>query len=234
MPVSIGLATASDRFRGLLRFLYPCVTAAEDQGIQEKQEEFWDRVEVTIGASLKMAFAGIGAGAIIGLIVAGGGSRIVMRILALANEHTTGLLTDNGNIVGEVTGGGTLVLIIRGAVMGAGGGLFYVLARRWLPAPFLPRAVVFAVLGFLITAAQTLDETNPDFLLFGPTSLAVALFAFLYFPYALGTAWLVNRFDRYIPPSMSSPAGTAIGGFLLLGLTAFGSYHTITSMNAIL
>ena len=88
--------------------------------------------------------------------------------------------------------------------MGGVGGLFYVLVRRWLPAPSIPRAFAFVILAFLITAGGPLDETNKDFFIFGPPILAVALFSLLYLPYGLATALLVNRFDRYVPPPFSS------------------------------
>ena len=129
--------------------------------------------------------------------------------------------------------GGTLSVFNLRAFMGGVGGLFYVLVRRWLPAPSIPRAFAFVILAFLITAGGPLDQTNKDFFIFGPPTLAVALFSLPYLPYGLDTALLVNRFDRYVPPPFSSGVGTAAGALLITDLTAFGAYHTVTSIKAI-
>lgn len=180
-----------------------------------------------------MLLAGVLGGAIGGLIAGGGGSRIAMRILAVANEHTTGVVVGGGNMVGEVTAGGTIFLIIIGTIIGGLGGLFYVLARRWLPAHRMARAVAFGILAFLVTGSVILDENSRDFRLFGPPSLALGLFSSLYIPYGLVTSALVDRFNRHLLPPFRSRVGTVVGGLLLIGLTAFGGFHTITSIKAI-
>ena len=117
--------------------------------------------------------------------------------------------------------------------MGGVGDLFYVLVRRWLPASSIPRALAFVILAFLITAGGPLGETNKDFFIFGPPTLAVVFFSLLYLPYGLDTALLVNRFDRYVPSPFCSGVGTAAVTLLITDLTAFGAYHTVTSIEAI-
>ena len=92
----------------------------------------------------------------------------MMRVLAVVNEQATGVFTDAGAIRGEATVRRTLSVFNLGAFMGGVGGLFYVLVRRWLPAPSIPRAFAFVILAFLITAGGSLDETNKDFFIFGP------------------------------------------------------------------
>ena len=56
-------------------------------------------------------------GRMVSLGALGGGiaNRLVMRILALVNSDKAGLITENGN------------------VSGVGGGLIYIMIRRWLP-----------------------------------------------------------------------------------------------------
>ena len=77
---------------------------------------------------------GLGLGAVAGFFVGGIGSRIVMWILAVVNSEVSGIPTENGNIVGEITVGGTLGLLIFGGIFtGIIGGLFYVMIRRWVP-----------------------------------------------------------------------------------------------------
>ena len=43
---------------------------------------------------------------IAGVLVGGLGSRVVMRISALAAPEVRGMVTENGNVVGEITLGG--------------------------------------------------------------------------------------------------------------------------------
>lgn len=224
-----GFAATSNRCRGWLRYLYPKATTPDERDKNGKPHSHLDSFENVI----KMLLAGVLGGAIGGFIVGGGGSRIVMRVLAIANEHTTGVVTEGGNIAGEVTAGGTISLLIIGTIIGGLGGLFYVLARRWLPAHFMARAVAFSILAFLVSGGVLLDENNTDFLLFGPASLAVGLFSLLYLPYGLATSSLVDRFDRYVPPPFSSGVGTVIGGLLLIGLTVFGAFYTVASIKTI-
>ncbi len=74
----------------------------------------------------RMGAMGLLSGAVAGVIVGGIGSRIVMRILAVVNNELSGIPTENGNIVGEITVGGTLGLLIFGGIFaGIIGGLFY-------------------------------------------------------------------------------------------------------------
>ena len=74
----------------------------------------------------RMGAMGLLSGAVAGVIVGGIGSRIVMRILAVVNNELSGIPTENGNIVGEITVGGTLGLLIFGGIFaGIIGGLSY-------------------------------------------------------------------------------------------------------------
>ena len=52
------------------------------------------------------------AGLLVGIVVAGLGSRIVMRVLAIADPDAAGSFTENGNQVGEITFGGTIGLVV--------------------------------------------------------------------------------------------------------------------------
>jgi len=91
-------------------------------------------------------------GLVVGLVVGGGGSRLAMRIVALANGEFTGALTYAGERVGEISAGGTLFLLLAGAFVGTFGGAAYALVRAWLPRQALLRALVFG-LGLLAFTA---------------------------------------------------------------------------------
>ena len=67
------------------------------------------------------------AGLLTGLLVAGGGGRLLMRIAAIAgHDDATGHLTDSGFRVGETTLGGTLELVLFiGLFAGGIGAILY-------------------------------------------------------------------------------------------------------------
>jgi hypothetical protein len=49
------------------------------------------------------------AGALVGIVVGGLGARLAMRLAAILHPDAVGALTENGNRIGDVTMGGTLV-----------------------------------------------------------------------------------------------------------------------------
>ncbi len=50
---------------------------------------------------------------ITGIVVGGLGTRLVMRLSAMATDDSTiGMLTENGNRVGDITGEGTIALVV--------------------------------------------------------------------------------------------------------------------------
>ena len=74
------------------------------------------------------------AGVSLGLLVGGIGGRIVMRIAAIvAPDNVQGALTENENIIGDITVGGTIELLIFVGILGGGvGAVAYVISDRWL------------------------------------------------------------------------------------------------------
>src|SRR5688572_9773063 len=82
----------------------------------------------------EIGIAGL-AGALAGVLVGGLGSRVAMRISgAMTDSALVGLArTDNGNILGDITFGGTLALVIFvGFIPGVLAGLFYAATQPWL------------------------------------------------------------------------------------------------------
>jgi hypothetical protein len=75
--------------------------------------------------------AGVGAG----ILAAGAGSRLVMRLLVVtAGPDAQGRITEADQVVGRISLDGTLGFIVfTGLFFGAASGAAYLLVRRWLP-----------------------------------------------------------------------------------------------------
>ena len=145
----------------------------------------------------------IGAG-IAGALVGGLGSRLVMRLAALAAPEVRGTMTENGNVVGDITLGGTIALMIvaglSSTVFGAGA---FVVARPWLPRRTVARGLVFG--GFLLALAgpAVVDAANADFVVLGDRLLNVAMFSALFIAFGLVASSAVSVLDRRVPPAAS-------------------------------
>jgi hypothetical protein len=151
------------------------------------------------------AVSGVGAG----ILVAGPGGRLVMRLLAI----TSGLaakdrLTEAGATVGHITADGTVAVFLFGGLpIGALSGAIYVLIRRGLPTGRLG-GVVYGVL--LLALAITVDPLRPDnvdFDLLEPAWLAVLAFAPLVVAHGMVVAALAGRISRALPLLTAPGAG---------------------------
>ena len=142
---------------------------------------------------LRAPAAALGVGALLGLVIAGGGSRGAMRLIALADDREDfGLPTEGGDIVGEVTLEGTFVVLFTGVVLGIVGAFLYLALRRWLPERALFRTLCFAliILGFGLTA--TIDGNDADFE-FVNTGVSILGFACVLLVYGLLVPILIDR-----------------------------------------
>lgn len=150
-----------------------------------------------------------------GLLAAGPGGRLVMRLLAVtAGSEAQGRITEAEETVGRITVGGTIGFIVfvglfGGLVVGA----LYVALRRWLP-PARLGALVFA--GFLLvvfaTRVEPLRADNLDFDLVGPAWLALTAFAALAVFHAFVVAAVAGRLSRSLP--VLSGRGRALAAYL--------------------
>jgi len=71
----------------------------------------------------------VGVGALVGLVVAGGGARLAMGLIALADDREdVGSLTGSGALVGEITLAGTVAVLATGIALGIVGAFGYVAA----------------------------------------------------------------------------------------------------------
>ena len=121
--------------------------------------------------------AGLGAG----VLAAGAGGRLLMRLLAVTSPDADGTLTEGGATVGDVTLDGTLgFFVFAGLPAGLLSGALYALV-----APLLPSrgarglAVGLLLLVLAATRIDPLRTDNFDFLLLEPAWLAVVGFSVL-------------------------------------------------------
>ncbi|MBI5287739.1 MAG: hypothetical protein HY873_02065 [Chloroflexi bacterium] len=129
-----------------------------------------------------------------------------MRIIAVLNHDRDGVTTDARAIVGEISLGGTMSLVMLGAVAGVLGGLFYLGLRRWLWVPPTWRGPAFAAVTLLTVGHVLFDTANVDFQIFEPVAVVIALFAALFLMNGL---LLVPLADR-IHPEPAYPAGSRV------------------------
>jgi hypothetical protein len=162
---------------------------------------------------------GVSAGLMAGLLVAGPGGRLVMRLLAAtAGDPAQGRLTEADEVVGRITVNGTIGFIVFvGLFGGLLSGVLYMLLRRWLPPGRLGGLVFGALLAVgLAPRIDPLRSNNPDFDLVGPGWLAIAAFCALLLLHGVAVATFVARFRSTQPLLGRSPR--AVARYLPLGL----------------
>ena len=123
----------------------------------------------------------LGAGLAAGLLAAGAGGRLMMRVLGATSPDVHGLTTEAGEIIGEITLGGTLAfLLFVGLPAGFLSGGLYALAAPLLPSG-RARGVALGVLLLVLFATRIdpLQADSIDFLLLEPAWLAVLGFSAL-------------------------------------------------------
>ncbi|MGH2540756.1 MAG: hypothetical protein ACRDGK_09560, partial [Actinomycetota bacterium] len=163
------------------------------------------------------------AALITGVVVGGFGARLAMRLSAMATDDSRiGMITENGNRIGDITGGGTVGLVLFvGLVSGLATGIFLFALRTVLPARFLPLSISIVLLG--LGGVTVIDPGNPDFTILGNRPLNVAMFMALFPAFACLSIWLAERFDRWLarrhlvrsaPLTMVGTAGACLLGVL--------------------
>jgi hypothetical protein len=159
------------------------------------------------------------SGAAAGILAAGAGGRLVMRLLAVtAGADAQGRITEAEQLVGRITVNGTLGFVVFTALFfGLASGLVYVLLYRWLPACW-GGGLAYGVLLLVVagTRLEPLRRDNPDFDLVGPGWLAVATFAALVVFHGLLVAALAGRLSRAVPLLAASPGAIAAHAPLLV------------------
>jgi hypothetical protein len=114
-------------------------------------------------------------GTVTGALLLGVGGRLVMRVFALATGRPSGF-----------SAGGTLSVILSGAIAGFVGGILLFAAARFVPARLPLRGLIF---GFLCYVLATPGFRPPQLLVF-------TLFAPTFLAYGVATVMLYDRFAQ--------------------------------------
>ena len=145
---------------------------------------------------------GMVGGVVGGLLAAGAGGRLAMRLLAVtAGDGAQGRITEADEVVGEITVGGTVGFVVFGGLFaGLVCAVIYLLLRKWLPSGLVGGLVLGAlVLVTLGSRVEPLRSDNPDFDLVAPGWLAVSIFAALAFLHVLVVVAVMARVSRSLP-----------------------------------
>ncbi len=155
---------------------------------------------------LRRAAAASAAGFVGGFLGFGLGGRLMMRVLAATSPDARGRITEAEEIVGDVTTGGTLFLVVFLAMGAAAAAALFLVVRQLLPRRTIVAGIVAAALGggALARAIGLVDAGNRDFRLLGPAWLAVLLCVGVVVLGSLTIAVLVDRWVvRWPTPSWS-------------------------------
>jgi hypothetical protein len=156
----------------------------------------------TVAAALRQTAIVVIACGVAGALVGGIGSRLVMRLAALAAPEVHGMLTENGNVIGEITLAGTIGLMlfagVGSAIFGAGG---FTVARPWLPRSTVLRGLVLGGFFLALMGRNVVDPANADFVILGDRLLNVAMLSSLFIAFGLVASGAVAILERRVPPS---------------------------------
>jgi hypothetical protein len=150
---------------------------------------------VTVRCALRRLAAVTWAGAVLGLLVGGIGSRLAMMLLARLNPQVAGLTSDDGFTMGQLTMQ-TLDLLVTTTLIGViGGGIYYVL-RGLLTGPRWFQILSVSVGPAVVVGSRLVHVEGVDFTL-DPVWLAIALFVAIPLAYA---ALLTVIAERWLAP----------------------------------
>jgi hypothetical protein len=165
------------------------------------------------------AIVAIGSG-ISGALVGGLGSRLVMRLAALAAPEVRGAVTENGAIVGEITLAGTVALMVFAGVastaLGAGA---FIVVKPWLPERTVLRGMVLG--GFLLATmgSSVIDAGNADFAVLGDHLLNVVTFSALFLAFGVVASSAFTALEARVPQAAAlSPRMWAVSAICALPL----------------
>lgn len=163
------------------------------------------------------------AGPIAGVLAAGAGGRLVMRLLAVTSPEAHGGITEAGETIGEITVGGTAAfLLFTGVPAGTLAALLFVIAGALLPSGRLGGAVLGLVLLVLVGAqTEPLRADNFDFDLVGPDWLSLLAFTVLAVFQGMLTWALAGRFGLRPLPLRGRAIRVVAALLVLVALPAF-------------
>lgn len=170
-------------------------------------------------APLREASLAAIAGGLAGMLVGGILARVAMRISGAMSDPSMvgGAVTNNGNVLGEVTFVGTLALVISsGLIPGIAVGLVYAAVRPWLRPLGRWAGLAFGLALLAALGPLLLEPFNVDFRKFGSPEVNVLMFALLFPLFGIAHQALTDVAERR---RGAAPAWSAMD---LVGLAAAG------------
>ena len=174
-----------------------------------------------------LGYAGVAlaAGLTAGVLAAGAGGRLAMRLLAETSPTAQGSFTEAGEVVGDISAGGTVAFVIfAGLPAGFLSAVLYAIVRPALPHGRAGGVVLGLLL--LLFAGTTIDPLRPDnvdFDIVGPDWLAVLTFTVLAVFHGLVVTAVGARLDQQVSLSRRPLliARIVVAGAALLALPGF-------------
>jgi hypothetical protein len=158
------------------------------------------------------------AGLIVGIVVAGLGGRLVMRLATILHEDTVGRITENGEVIGRISLNGTLALIVFGGLgMGLVAGVIWVIVGPWIPGRGLRRAAITALAAVALGTPALVQRSNPDFVVLAHDPLILAMLLVLVAAVGFSIALVDGALECRLPPAFAN-AGMATIAYLVVTL----------------
>jgi hypothetical protein len=162
------------------------------------------------------------AAVVVGATVAFLGGRLAMRLLAAANPGASGMVTDDGFVVGTVSVGGSTQLLLAAVQISMLGGALYLPLRALLLGPAWFRTATLSVGVATCFAALLVDPEGFDFVVLDPPWLPVVLFWVLPLVHTAVFATLAEHWLREDSWFMRAPDRTVSWTVLVWLLTGAG------------
>lgn len=149
---------------------------------------------VTAGNALRRLAAVTWAGGVLGLLVGGVGGRLAMMLLARLNPGATGVISDDGFVMGRLSLE-TLDLLMTTTLLGVLGGGIYLALRGLMLGPRWFQVVSVALGPAVVVGSLLVHVDGVDFTL-EPTWLAIVMFVAIPGVYAAFLTVLSERWVR--------------------------------------
>lgn len=160
---------------------------------------------------LRIVNASLAGGIVGGVLVAGLGGRLLMRVIAATSDsRAQGRLTEADQVVGDVSADGTIFLVVFvGVFAGSIGAMAYTLLRSLLPQRGAVAGLLIAGIigGILARPSDLLNPDSIDFRILGPKWLAALMVITLVALFGATSGALIDTFVRIWP----QPAWTGRG-----------------------
>ncbi|MBA3586293.1 MAG: hypothetical protein H0W41_01490 [Chloroflexi bacterium] len=136
-----------------------------------------------------------------GFLVGGIGSRLAMRLVTVMGDPADiGRLTEAQARVGDITFGGTTILVVSVTMISTViGAITYVAAGPVLRGRPLTRGLEFGAILLLALGSQVISADNFDFAEFATPAVTVGLFAVLFVLFGIVVVIVADRLEQRLP-----------------------------------